>query len=268
VGEPITFAIAGGDARASAALAELCRSARDLHGIELVPRTAAGYGELGAMLATNRAQLAWAPPIVAARLVEEAGARPLAVPVRHGATTYRSAIVVRKGGPRAFEELRGRSIAWVDRESTGGHVLVRLHLSGKGLDVDTWFRSSIFAGSHAAALDAVTGGRTDAAATWCRTGPGDAVLAAAWLGASGRAQWPVVPVLFTPAVPNDLLVGGRSLTAPQQTALVRMFCSPDGRLARPLSDVFGTASLRLAADEHVTLLRRLLRSARAEHATP
>ena len=101
----------------------------------------------------------------------EARAQIVAVDVWHGKTSYTSRIFVRKdAGIKRLEDLRGRTIAFVDPGSTSGYVYPMVFLMKKGLvkgrDPKTFFKDAMFAGTHEAALLALLNGSVDAVASF------------------------------------------------------------------------------------------------------
>jgi phosphonate transport system substrate-binding protein len=89
----------------------------------------------------------------------------------HGNTSYTSRIYVRKdSGIRTLEDLRGKSIAFVDPSSASGYVYPMVLLIEKGLvrnrDPKTFFKDFVFAGSHDAGLRALLNGHVDAFASF------------------------------------------------------------------------------------------------------
>jgi phosphonate transport system substrate-binding protein len=101
----------------------------------------------------------------------EAKAQIVAVDVWHGKTSYTSRVFVRKdAGIKSLEDLRGRTIAFVDPGSTSGYVYPMVMLIKKGLvkdrDPKTFFKDAVFAGTHEAALLALLNGSVDAVASF------------------------------------------------------------------------------------------------------
>ena len=83
-----------------------------------------------------------------------------------GRTRYSGFILVRSSDPAlTLKDLKGRRIAFVDQYSTSGYLLPRHALETQGISVDSDFSKVVFAGSHAAALDLLSKGEVDAAAT-------------------------------------------------------------------------------------------------------
>jgi phosphonate transport system substrate-binding protein len=89
----------------------------------------------------------------------------------HGNTSYTSRIYVRQeSGIKTLQELRGKTIAFVDPSSTSGYVYPMVMLIEKGLvrnkDPKTFFKEFVFAGSHDAGLQALLNGHVDAFASF------------------------------------------------------------------------------------------------------
>jgi phosphonate transport system substrate-binding protein len=126
--------------------------------IEVAP----SYGEMVDRIRAKSAHLAWVPAAVCAQVEEHAKA--IFKVVRNGASTYRSALVGRRGELLTVEKLRGTRAAWVDRLSLGGYLLAIDLLRRRGFDADRVFRSQTFYGSHPGALQAVLRGDADVAA--------------------------------------------------------------------------------------------------------
>src|SRR5690606_30222210 len=95
------------------------------------------------------------------------GAEPLLASVRQGSTSYRSQFNVRcDSGIDSFDDLRGKTIAWVDPGSASGYQFPYVTLRDTyGIDPDTEM-TGIFAGSHDAAMLAVYLGDVDVAVTF------------------------------------------------------------------------------------------------------
>ncbi|XXF76814.1 PhnD/SsuA/transferrin family substrate-binding protein [Myxococcaceae bacterium GXIMD 01537] len=127
---------------------------------------AASYETLAKDLLSGRADAAWAPPFVCARM-EAMGVRVLVRGLRRGTSSYRSALVCRAGSGLTVERLRGTTAAWVDRDSVAGYLLPTAYLKTQGLDPAKAFSAQQFAGSYQAALEAVLSGKADVASVFC-----------------------------------------------------------------------------------------------------
>jgi phosphonate ABC transporter permease subunit PhnE len=185
--------------------------------------------------------------------------------VRRGSPSYYAAVVVREDSSfRRVEDLRGRTIAWVDPSSTSGYVIPRYLLIERGIDPNRFFRQQVFAGGHDSAVFAVQRGQVDAAAVWANP---PAEGGGAWTR-FGRGGPPLRPLLYSPPVPSDavavhprfarehpMLV--RNVTA----ALVALGQSEDGRAI--LLRLNHTDGFVPADRSQYELVRRAFRATRA-----
>lgn len=266
----LPFGIAGADAVAAACFVELCRAGSKAIGFEIVPRQASSYDALRELVRKELA-LAWTPPLPGAQMVSDGDVEPLVVPIRNGAASFASAFVVKAGAgaraedwptKRALAALSGKRVAWVDPKSASGCVLPKLHLASHGFDPAKFFASEEFVGTHLAALDAVTSGRVDVTATFCRVAQGR-VMNGGWLRADGRSIRNVEVAATTRQVPNDAIIVAKGAGATARAALLRWFLSPDD-VSRPLLlELMTTHAFRTAEPGHFAPLAALLHSARA-----
>ncbi|MCQ4162205.1 phosphate/phosphite/phosphonate ABC transporter substrate-binding protein [Roseomonas sp. GC11] len=102
------------------------------------------------------------------------GVQPLVVPRENdGSISYVSVMIVRKdSGITSLEQMRGKSLAWADPNSTSGYLVPRSELRGAGIDINHYFSRTGFAGGHEQAVVAVQQKQYDAAVTWA-SGQGD-----------------------------------------------------------------------------------------------
>jgi phosphonate transport system substrate-binding protein len=83
---------------------------------------------------------------------------------------YTSVIIVKKDSPyKTIKDLGGKKFAFADPNSTSGHQTPRYFLGEAGIDVDKFFGSTAFSGSHENSVIALLNGTFDAAATWYRS---------------------------------------------------------------------------------------------------
>ena len=84
-----------------------------------------------------------------------------------GAIGYYSVIYVKANTPyQRIEDLKGKTIGFVDPNSTSGYNAPRFYLNKHGIDVDSFFGNSIVTGSHENAIIALDKGTIDCAANW------------------------------------------------------------------------------------------------------
>ena len=142
-----------------------------LVGMPIKVTVASDYAAVVEALRNRTADLAFTHPggyVLASR---EAKATIVAKNVWHGKSTFTSRIFVRKdGGVRQLEDLRGKTIAFVDPTSSSGYIYPMALLIQRGLvknrDPKSFFRDVVFAGGHDAAMRALVNGHVDALASF------------------------------------------------------------------------------------------------------
>lgn len=142
-----------------------------LAGIPLRVTVASDYAAVIEALRNRTADLAFVHPggyVLASR---EAKARIVAKNLWHGKSSFTSRLYVRKdSGLQRLEDLRGKTIAFIDPASSSGYIYPMVLLIQRGLvtnrDPKTFFREVVFAGSHDAGMRALVNGHVDALASF------------------------------------------------------------------------------------------------------
>jgi phosphonate transport system substrate-binding protein len=142
-----------------------------LAGVPIRVTVASDYAAVVEALRNKTADLAFVHPAGYVLANREAKATIIAKDQWHGNTSYTSRIWVRKdSGFKTLEELRGKTIAFVDPSSTSGYVYPMVMLIQKGLvqnkDPKTFFKDVVFSGSHDAGAMALLAGHVDALASF------------------------------------------------------------------------------------------------------
>jgi phosphonate transport system substrate-binding protein len=84
-----------------------------------------------------------------------------------GAIGYYSVIYVKADSPyKDIHDLKGKTIGFVDPNSTSGYNAPRFYLHKNGIEVDSFFGKSIITGSHENGIIALDKGTVDCAADW------------------------------------------------------------------------------------------------------
>ncbi len=84
-----------------------------------------------------------------------------------GSTSYIAVMYTRAdSGITSLEQMRGRSMAWADPNSASGYLIPRAALRAAGINPESYFGRSGFAGGHEQAIVAVLGRQYDAGVTW------------------------------------------------------------------------------------------------------
>lgn len=128
---------------------------------------AADYAGVIEALRNRTADLAFVHPVGYVLANREAKATIIAKDRWHGNTSYTARVWVRKeSGLKTLEDLRGKTIAFVDPSSSSGYVYPMVMLIQRGLvtnkDPKTFFKEAVFSGSHDAGLLALLKGHVDA----------------------------------------------------------------------------------------------------------
>jgi phosphonate transport system substrate-binding protein len=142
-----------------------------LLGIPIKVYVASDYAAVIEALRSHTVDLAFLHTVGYVYASREAKAKIVAKDIWHGRTFYTSRIWVKKESPyQSLEDLRGKRIAFVDPLSSSGYTYPMVMMIKKGLvqnkDPKTFFKETVFAGSHDAALLALLNGNVDAAASF------------------------------------------------------------------------------------------------------
>jgi phosphonate transport system substrate-binding protein len=142
-----------------------------LSGVPVRAQVASDYAGVIEALRSRRVDLAFVHPVGYVLARREAGCEILVRDVWENRTAYKASFYVREAsGIKHIEELRGRTVAFVDPASSSGYIYPMVLLMKRGLvrdrDPKTFFKEALFAGTHEAALRAVLQGRVDAATTF------------------------------------------------------------------------------------------------------
>ncbi len=178
-------------------------------------------------IGTERVDIGLFGPAALVQAMDLYDAEVILASVRRGSNTYLSQFTVRcDSGITEFEQLRGRTISFVDPGSTSGYQFPFVHLDTNfGINPDTDM-TSIFAGSHDASVLAVYNGDVDVAVSF-----NDARTAI-------ETEYPdVMDVLcvlgYTVPIPNDGVVvrAGIDATLKAQIAqaLIEIAATEEGR---------------------------------------
>ncbi len=190
-------------------LGVFCRALADATAATAEPHTFPDYAALLGAMTRGDLELAWLPPLIAARAAAAQTIVPVVVPVRAEDAWYHSALFSRAASPvRKLEDLRGVTAAWVDPESMAGYSVVRATLRMRGIDLAAAFARQSFVGAHEAVVQAVLSGAADVGATFVHLAQdGRTVLRAGW----GTAA--VNVILLAGPIPGDVLAAGKNVSA-------------------------------------------------------
>ncbi len=139
-------------------------------GVEVEWREATDYAGVIEALKAQKIHLAWFGPASFARswIVTDGKSIPLAAEIdKDGGFGYYGVIIVKKDSPyKDVKDLKGKKFGFADPNSTSGHQAPRFFLGEAGFDVDNFFGSTTFSGSHENSVKMLYDGQFDAVATW------------------------------------------------------------------------------------------------------
>jgi phosphonate transport system substrate-binding protein len=150
---------------------EFARVLSQLVGTSVKVYIASDYAGVIEALRSQNVDLAFVHPVGYVLASREAGCRIIAKDVWHGKTSFTARLWVHQESHIGhLEELRGRTIAFVDPASSSGYIYPMVMLIKRGLindrDPKTFFKEVLFAGSHDAALLALLNRNVDATASF------------------------------------------------------------------------------------------------------
>jgi phosphonate transport system substrate-binding protein len=142
-----------------------------LVGMPVRVTVASDYAAVIEALRNRTADLAFVHPGGYVLAHREARATIVARNLWHGKSSFTSRIFVRKeSNIRSVEELRGKTIAFVDPASSSGYIYPMVLLVQRGLvknrDPRTFFKEVVFSGAHDASMRALLNGHVDAIASF------------------------------------------------------------------------------------------------------
>ena len=138
----------------------------DVTGLPVKVYEASDYNGIIQALASGQIEFASMGAGSFANLYSQVG--EIAVPIvtkrdTHGMRGYYSSIVVHAdSGIESIEDLKGRSLAFIDFNSTSGYIYPRAAMREQGINPDTYFGELAIAGGHAQGMMALANGQFDA----------------------------------------------------------------------------------------------------------
>ncbi len=132
--------------------------------------TASSYAGVMQALASDQIEFAFFGSSSYAGAYEEMGDKVIPLLTRmgpDGSKGYYSVLAVRcDSGLKTVEDLKGKTLAFSDPNSTSGYAVPLFNLKKQGIDPDTYFEATPFSGSHEGGIVGVVNGTYDAAVTW------------------------------------------------------------------------------------------------------
>ncbi|MEP7124326.1 MAG: PhnD/SsuA/transferrin family substrate-binding protein [Byssovorax sp.] len=259
--EALTFAVVSGSSGAERHLAAICAELASALGRPVTPRVLPSYDALEVEVAAGRAQIAWAPPLVAIQL-EDAGLVSVDVCcARGGQIDYHAALFTRHASTiETLADLKGTHVAWVDTHSSAGYLLPRTRLIEEGLNVETLFSKESFLGTHARVACAVLDGEADVGATYLSLDPATKrPVSAGWLEGGAGINGAFIVAMVGP-IPSDTLVFSTQIPAELKARLVAEVMALPASVPEALGGLLRADGFAPLPAAHFTALRKLLAS--------
>ncbi len=215
-------------------------------GMPVETYTTQDYAGLVEAMKSGQVDIGSLPPLAYVLAKDRGAAEVLIKTSRRGSPTYHCMFTARAdSGIAKIEDAKGKRIAFVDPSSASGFLFPAAHLKAKGIEPETYFSQTVFAGGHDAAIRAVYSGDVDVAATY-----DDARNKLEKLDAYKDVKGKVVVIGKTDEIPNDT-ISVRSGLAPDlvariKAALLKYKDTPEGK--KTLDDVYEVDNLLDAAD--------------------
>jgi phosphonate transport system substrate-binding protein len=149
------------------------------------------------------------------------GIEPLVMNVEpNGGRGYHSVLIVRSDSPyKSIEDLKGKSLAWADPNSTSGYLVPNAALRDAGIDPQKHFSRTLFSGGHE---QSVLKGNFDSAFTW--TSPGHQSGQFRIMMDRGMLKLEDVRIVWeSPLIANPLWAVPKSIPADMRKDLLDLF---------------------------------------------
>jgi len=216
------------------------RTLAQLSGIPIRALVASDYAGVVEAVRSGRVDLAFVHPVGYVLANREAGCQILVRDIWQGKTAYTARFYVRRSsGIAKVEDLRGKTVAFVDPASSSGYIYPMVLLIKRGLvknrDPKTFFKDALFAGNHETALQSLVHGRVDAAASFDKAP--ELYLkdkaAVAELGVVGETpEIPEAGICSRPGVPAETLARVKrallAIKGPEHAAVLKQIYDIDG----------------------------------------
>ncbi len=216
------------------------RTITQISGVPIKAIVASDYAGVIEALRGGRVELAFVHPVGYVLANREAGCQILVRDIWQGKVAYTARFYVRKDrGIQRVEDLRGKTVAFVDPASSSGYIYPMVLLIKQGLvrdrDPKSFFKDALFTGTHEAALQSVLHGRVDAAASFDKAPEihlKDPALVAqlSWVGETDEI--PEAGICARPGVPAEPLARVKrallAITGPEHAALLKQIYDIDG----------------------------------------
>ena len=236
---------------------QLAQMIQDKTGLVIKANVGTDFAAVREAMGAGKAHIGWMNTFNYVLAHEKYGIDVALVTVRFGSTSYKGQIIVRAdSGIKTLADLKGKTMCWVDPNSTSGYIVPRIMLKANGIDPDKDFAKTIEAGSHNNVVTQVYNGDCDAGATYV-----DARSSVEKDIPDVKDQ--VIAIATTADIPNDNVSFIKDFPADQRTkivnALLEISNSEEGKKA--LNELYSIEGLEKADDSFYDAFRAELSKA-------
>jgi len=130
-----------------------------------------------------------------------------------GQLGYNSILIVKSDSPyKKLDDLKGKTLAWADANSTSGYLIPLVSLRGAGIEPDKFFSKTLFSGGHEQSVLGVINGQFDSAFTWSSKGHNAGQIRA--MVDRGVLKMDQFRIIWeSPLIPNPLVVIRKDMPA-------------------------------------------------------
>lgn len=197
-------------------------------GVKVEVFTASDYAGIVQALSAGQIHLArlGGASYAAGYIDSEGEIEPLVMNVEpNGGKGYHSVLIVRSDSPyKSIADLKGKSLAWADPNSTSGYLVPNASLRDAGIDPQKHFSRTVFSGGHEQSVLGVLKGNFDSAFTW--TSPGHQAGQFRIMMDRGMLKLDDVRIVWeSPLIANPPWAVSKKIPADMRKDLLDMFVS-------------------------------------------
>lgn len=210
-------------AATSARFKEVAEVFKQKTGVEMKIFTASDYSGTVQALTSGQIQMAQtgASAYSAAWIDSDGQVEPLVANKElDGQLGYHSILIVKSDSPyKKLEDLKGKTLAWADANSTSGYLIPLVSLRGAGIEPDKFFSKTLFSGGHEQSVLGVINGQFDSAFTWSSKGHNAGQIRA--MVDRGVLKMDQFRIIWeSPLIPNPLVVVRKDMPADMKRDLL------------------------------------------------
>lgn len=137
-----------------------------------------------------------------------------------GQLGYHSILIVKADSPyQKLEDLKGKTLAWADANSTSGYLIPMVSLRAAGIEPQKYFGKTLFSGGHEQSVLGVINGQFDSAFTWSSKGHNAGQIRA--MVDRGVLKMDQFRVIWeSPLIPNPVVVVRKDMPADMKRDLL------------------------------------------------